>query len=149
MKRITLLMIVLFISFGYRSQSNYNSGDKELDNQLIEINTQAKSDLTKFKNDLISTYKIPITKIEELLKEKMEPVEVLLSAQIASISKKPLEQVVSCYKENKTKGWGYIAKQMGIKPGSPEFHALKDQNKAKGNSGNKGNGNGKSKGKSK
>lgn len=140
-------MIVLFISFGYKSQSNYNSGDKELDIQLAEINTQAKSDLTKFNNDLLNTYKIPLAKIEELLKEKMEPVEVLLSAQIASISKKPLEQVVSCYKENKTKGWGYIAKEMGIKPGSPEFHALKDKNKGKGNSGEKGNGKGKGKNK--
>lgn len=133
MKQITFLIIVLFISFKYTAQTSYNSGDQELDKELTEINSQAKLDLTKFKNDLISTYKIPITKIEELLKEKMEPAEVLLAAKIASISKKPLEQVVSCYKENKTKGWGYIAKQMGIKPGSPEFHALKNKNKEKGN----------------
>lgn len=141
MKQITFLIIGLFISFKYTAQTSYNSGDQELDKELTEINSQAKLDLTKFKNDLISTYKIPITKIEELLKEKMEPAEVLLAAKIASISKKPLEQVVSCYKENKTKGWGYIAKQMGIKPGSPEFHALK--NKEKGNG--KGNGKGKNK----
>jgi hypothetical protein len=29
------------------------------------------------------------------------------------------------YKQSKGKGWGVIAKELGIKPGSPEFHALK------------------------
>jgi len=29
----------------------------------------------------------------------------------------------------KTKGWVYIAKEMGIKPGSAEFHELINQSK--------------------
>ena len=29
------------------------------------------------------------------------------------------------YRNNKGQGWGVIAKNLGIKPGSDEFHALK------------------------
>lgn len=40
-------------------------------------------------------------------------------------TQKPTDQVVQVYKANQGKGWGVIAKRMGIKPGSAEFHALK------------------------
>jgi transketolase len=35
--------------------------------------------------------------------------------------------VYSCYNKNKGKGWGVIAKEMGIKPGSDQFKRLKSQ----------------------
>ena len=38
------------------------------------------------------------------------------------------DQVFKIYNANKGKGWGVIAKELGIKPGSPEFHALKQGN---------------------
>ena len=50
--------------------------------------------------------------------------------------------MVEVYKSNKSKGWGAIAKEMGIKPGSAEFHAMKKSMKSKG--GSKSNSNGKS-----
>jgi hypothetical protein len=60
--------------------------------------------------------------------------------------------VVDVYKKNRGKGWGVIAKSLGIKPGSPEFHALKrgddlytHKEKGKGKGG-KGKGKGKEKG---
>ena len=69
-------------------------------------------------------------------------------------SKLPLNRVLSVYRGNKKKGWGAIAKKLGIKPGSAEFHALKQGNidfnfgvmdAKKGKSNNKGNGKYKSK----
>jgi hypothetical protein len=45
--------------------------------------------------------------------------------QLGYMTKKPLNVVLQTYKKNTGKGWGNIAKQLGIKPGSPEFHALK------------------------
>ena len=48
------------------------------------------------------------------------------------------------YKANQGKGWGNVAKSMGIKPGSSEFHALKQ-----GQDLYDGSANGKNKGKSK
>ncbi|MCK4465819.1 MAG: hypothetical protein KAU83_08910, partial [Bacteroidales bacterium] len=59
--------------------------------------------------------------------------------ELSKISGKPVDDVVEIYKVHKNKGWGYIAKQLGIKPGSPEFHKLKENVKNKGSkSKNKG-----------
>jgi len=41
------------------------------------------------------------------------------------MSGKPIDYVTEQYKESKGRGWGALAKSLGIKPGSPEFHALK------------------------
>jgi hypothetical protein len=106
MNQISVLLFVLLFSCNFYSQTTYNSGDQELDKELAEINSTAKLDLAKFKGELLTTYKIPAVKVEELLKEKMEPAEILLAAKISSIAKKPLELVVTSYKTNKNKGWG-------------------------------------------
>jgi hypothetical protein len=41
------------------------------------------------------------------------------------MTQKPPETVLHVYQANRGKGWGVIAKSLGIKPGSREFHALK------------------------
>jgi len=35
--------------------------------------------------------------------------------------------VIDSYRKNKSKGWGALARDLGIKPGSKEFKALKDK----------------------
>jgi hypothetical protein len=41
------------------------------------------------------------------------------------IARKPPAAVIEIYNKNKGKGWGAVARSLGIKPGSPEFKALK------------------------
>ncbi|MDH5657446.1 MAG: hypothetical protein OEZ34_16150, partial [Spirochaetia bacterium] len=109
---------------------NFNTGDKELDISLNNWNIQAKADLKNTITDLSVSYSIPEVKIEAYLKvEKMEPAEILMAAMIADVADKNVEEVVEEYQENKDKGWGVIAKNMGIKPGSREFHELKNKHK--------------------
>jgi hypothetical protein len=55
-----------------------------------------------------------------------------MAAQMSISIGQPFETVVEKYRVNKSKGWGVIAKEMGIKPGSPEFHAMKKSMKSKG-----------------
>jgi hypothetical protein len=154
MKKIILLPILVLIYSVSFSQLTFNTGNIEFDQNLGAINTKAKLDLKTFKLELSVSHNLPIPKIEELLKI-MEPAEIILAKDIADIVKKPIDEVVSVYKVNKDKGWGYIAKQMGIKPGSPEFHALKGKTKNKGgkaknkDKGGKGKGKGNGKGKGK
>jgi hypothetical protein len=45
--------------------------------------------------------------------------------RLGEMSRQPAERVMDEYKSGKGKGWGVIAKSLGIKPGSKEFHALK------------------------
>ena len=146
MKKLLLLPTLLLIcglSFG---QLSFNTGSVELDKNLLTLNANAKLNIKGFTIDLNASHSIPISKIEKLL-TIMEPAEIVLAKDISLIVNKSMDEVITSYKKNKDKGWGQIAKDMGIKPGSPEFHALKG--KTKGNKGNKGKGNDKAKKKGK
>lgn len=116
------------------------TGDTELDQTLVNVNNEAVKDLNTFKNHLQTALAFPVKKTEELL-QTLAPGDVFMVAQTAQITSKPVDDVVKSYNMNKDKGWGAIAKDLGIKPGSKEFHALKGkvkENKGKGPKGNKG-----------
>jgi hypothetical protein len=45
--------------------------------------------------------------------------------QLGQMLRLPPERILQTYNTNRGRGWGVIAKELGIKPGSAEFHALK------------------------
>ena len=105
------------------------SGDKELDLNLSELNAGAKLDLKGFKAEMNLSFNCGNQKVEELL-VTMEPSDVFMLLQIAQLQNKSHDVIIASWKRNK-KGWGAVAKDMGIKPGSPAFKALKDGAKGK------------------
>jgi hypothetical protein len=66
--------------------------------------------------------------------------------RLGEMSMHPADYVLDRYKSSRGKGWGVLAKSLGIKPGSKEFHALKSSHDLYDGEG-KGKGKGKSKGK--
>lgn len=160
MKTSLFVLFLSIASFGF-SQITFNTGSKELDSDLSTINVNAKGDLGGFKVELSKEFDVSTKDIDGLFSLGMEPGEVYLSLEISKITGNSVEKVGDSYKTNKGKGWGVIAKEMGIKPGSSEFHQLKGNSKAKkdkgnskskgnkGNNGNKSGGNGNSKNKKK
>ena len=48
--------------------------------------------------------------------------------QLGQISGRAPERVLEVYRNSRSKGWGNMAKRLGIKPGSAEFNALKNGN---------------------
>ncbi len=146
MKRIIILLITLFLCVISNSQVLFNTGNEELDADLVMINANAKVDFEAFKTDLETSYNISVKKIDHLsIHVKMEPAEIYLAIELSELSGKSIDQVVEIYEVNKDKGWGFIAKELGIKPGSPEFHSLKEQRKNKGAKGKSKSKKGKSK----
>lgn len=138
MKKIIFLglMLVSGISFG----QDYKSGDAELDASLRVVNTEGKKDLAAFKLDLTKTFSVPMPKVEACFKVGMSPGDAFMAFQVSNLTRRPIEDVITVYKKSKSKGWGAMAKELGIKPGSAEFHALKGKakEKSKGNSKSKG-----------
>ncbi len=133
MKRIIILFFTLILSVSSNAQVLFNTGNAELDADLTKINANAKLDFGTFKTDLKLSYNISDKKIDYLsITVKMEPAEIYLSLELSKLSAKSIDQVVEIYEVNKDKGWGFIAKELGIKPGSPEFHKLKEDTKNKG-----------------
>ena len=133
MKSSFVILSLLFYSMGLFAQLPFNTGDAELDLELSRMNSDAKGDFSAFKADLSLSYNVSEKEIDRLhLSVKMEPAEIFLALELAKISKRSVENVVEVYTAHKDKGWGFIAKQLGIKPGSPEFHTLKGTTKSKG-----------------
>lgn len=152
MKKFLFPLLMLVVGTNFQAQSlsfTAKTGDAELDLSLNDINIQAKADLTLFKKDLSVEFNLSTSKVDLYLKT-MEPADVYMAVLVSSITSKPVETVNTCYTKNKGKGWGVIAKEMGIKPGSAAFHELKNASKNKKGKmkGNKGKGSA-SKGKSK
>ena len=149
---LTFILTAALYSFSF-GQIEFKTDDTEFDANLNGVNDKAKLDIKLFDKNLSIEYGVPEKKIEELHTVKMEPAEIFMAFELAKLSKKSVDDVVNVYKTDKAKGWGYIAKQMGIKPGSKEFHALKDASKKHGNGKkpekqkSKGKSNGKGKGK--
>ena len=48
-----------------------------------------------------------------------------MATALAKATHRPVLTVAERYKKNPGKGWGVVAKDLGIKPGSSEFHELK------------------------
>jgi len=107
-------------------QYSPNTGDKDLDGVLSNLNVEAGVYVDAFVSELSISYAIPKVQIEDLVyKMRMPFGDVFVSVWLASSMKKPLSVVVKEYEVNKDKGWGVMAKNLGIKPGSDAFHSLK------------------------
>jgi hypothetical protein len=105
---------------------NANTGDYEFDNALNNLNQVARADLDNFMNQLSGTYNISRPWIENLVKrENIPPADVYMIARTSRVTNRPIGTVEKYYRDNRGQGWGVMAQRLGIKPGSPEFHALK------------------------
>jgi len=138
MKKIIWILIAVLL---FVVPASVFAGD--LDGFISSINVQAKADLPGFKTKLNAQFGVPAPEIDVLLKSVPTPGDVYMTLRVGQIANKPTDVVLREFKANKGKGWGVIAKNLGIKPGSKEFHELK-----KGDFG-PGSGNGKGKGKNK
>ncbi len=110
---------------------------------IKDFNIRAEADPTGFRAQLAARFKIGDAEVNTVIGNVEKPADAYLVCRLAEMANKPIDLVMNEYKRNKTKGWGVMAKNLGIKPGSKEFHALKrgddlygekDLKKAKGKS---------------
>ncbi len=144
MKKIVAVLVVAVLGFAGVAHA-------DLDGFIRRVNEQAKSDITRFNQKLSSQFGIPVPRVEAIMKAVANPADAFMCLQLGVMAQKQPEAVVQTYQANKGKGWGAIAKDLGIKPGSPEFHALKRGDFAltgtpAGSTGGPGHGKGKGKG---
>jgi hypothetical protein len=152
MKRILIsVLLIVFCCCQFAYAGNTPTGDSKLDQSLEILSDGAKENTSEFAKKLGRKFGISEQTTERLLKRVgMSPGDVYMAAKVSKISKRSIEDVEDAYKENKGKGWGAIAKKLGIKPGSKEFHELKkddsgilEEYRSKGKKGKKDKGKGK------
>lgn len=122
--RFLILSFLLVISAETNAQ--IRSGSFKIDGDLNQINISANADFGKFRANISTEYNISHDRINHYHAElKMEPADIYFALEMSRVTGRSIEDVIRVYKVRKANGWGEIAKDLGIKPGSPEFHALK------------------------
>ncbi|MFB3817168.1 MAG: hypothetical protein ACE147_05835 [Candidatus Methylomirabilales bacterium] len=97
-----------------------------LDDFLRSVNVQARADLDGFSVKVGAQFGVPAARVQAVLQTVETPADAFMVFQLGQMAGKPPETVLQSYTAQKGKGWGVIAKELGIKPGSREFHALKN-----------------------
>lgn len=110
---------------------------------LKDLNIKAQADPSGFKASLAARFKIGDAQITAVLSNVENPADAYMVFRLGEMSGRPADFVAERYRTGKGQGWGNLAKSLGIKPGSPEFHALKRGHDLDG----EGDGHGKGKGK--
>jgi hypothetical protein len=111
------------VTLGY----NPRSGDVWIDTNLGDVNRFGNDERDYFVDDVVSQFGAPRYLVNELLGSRhWQPGDVYYACAIAYQMRMRCGDVADQYEHNRGQGWGVIAQNMGIKPGSREFFALKD-----------------------
>lgn len=122
MKRLVLACLVLVL---LSPLAAFAGG---LESFLSKLNVQARADMSGFSAKISAQFGVPAPKVQMVLQSVSQPADAFMVFQLGQFAGLPADRVLTVYEPNRKKGWGAIAKELGIKPGSPEFHALKSGN---------------------
>ncbi len=112
-----VLMIMLFVS------SAALAGDFDW---LQNLNIRAEADPSGFRAQLATRFKIGNAEINTVISNVEKPADAYMVLRLGEMSHQPTDYVIKRYRSGKGQGWGVLAKSLGIKPGSKEFHDLKN-----------------------
>jgi hypothetical protein len=90
-----------------------------------DLNIQAQADPSGFRARLATRFKIGDVEVRAVLSNCESPADAYLVLRLGEMAGRPTGYVLERYRNNRGQGWGALAKSLGIKPGSEEFHALK------------------------
>ncbi len=117
-----ILIIVVCFALGTVLAPRANA---DLDGFLGRLNVQARADLPGFKAKASTQFGIPVPHVQGILDIVPTPADAFMCFQIGLMIGRPPQAVAEIFNRNRHKGWGAMARELGMKPGSAEFHALK------------------------
>lgn len=120
MKLLKGLFVVSMVFLAFSSVAE--AGDFDW---MRDFNIRAQADPSGFRARLAARFQIGDARIRMVLSNIEKPADAYMALRLGEMSGYTPERVVEEYKARRGKGWGALAKSMGIKPGSREFHALK------------------------
>jgi len=126
--RLSLIVISLFL--GLCLQANAASLDDFVP-RVQDLNVTARADLPGFKATLSTDFGVPMPQIDRLMVTLGSPGDAYFCLKLGQLSGRPLDEVSREFQAHRGQGWGVVAKNLGIKPGSAAFHELKDTAKFK------------------
>ena len=151
MKLMNILILSLFFQLSFFSTAQ--AGDF---GWLDSLSIDARVDPSGVRTRIGTRFQIGDAKVSAVIGDVGGHANAYMVFRLAEMSHMPVDTVIKHYHAGKGKGWGVLAKQLGIKPGSREFHILKRGHDLHGGSNtmggkwkskSKGKGNGQGKGK--
>jgi len=136
MKRTIVLSLSLVMLFAASAQAAQDFA------WVNDFNIQAQADPSGFRARLATRFRIGDAEISAVIGNVASPADAYIVFRLGEMSGRPYDRVLQEYKSSRGKGWGVIAKSLGIKPGSKEFHALKRSQDLYNGPGGKGKGKG-------
>lgn len=119
MKRFALSLCILLFCAGPAMADG-------LDTFLNNLNVQAGADRHGVVTSVGSHFGVPYSDVELIMGTTGSLADAFMVLQIGRWTGLSRDRIMNQYRANKGQGWGVIAKDLGIKPGSAEFHALKN-----------------------
>jgi len=92
---------------------------------MRDFNIKAEADPSGLRARLEGRFQVGGVTIEAVLDSVDKPADAYMLLRMGEMSDQPIDYVIDKYKAKKGKGWGSLAKSLGIKPGSKDFQALK------------------------
>jgi hypothetical protein len=106
---------------------NPRSGDVWVDTWLADMNRYGTRYRDPFIDEMVRYHGAPRDLVIELLvNQRWAPGDIYYACIIAQVIGRPCRYVADYWQQNHGQGWGVVARQLGIKPGSAEFHRLKN-----------------------
>jgi len=105
---------------------NPRSGDVWVDTWLGDMNRYGSRYRDPFVDEMVRYHGAPRDLVVDLLtRRRWAPGDVYYACALARLIGRPCRYVVDIWERDHGQGWGAIAKRLGIKPGSAQFHQLK------------------------
>jgi len=131
MKIVCVALSMLLIMSFYPLHAQYNTGDPDLDQTLQTLDLDASISFGAFRTNISKRYHISESNIQYLTVEMgMTAGDIYLTMEMVKITQKSLNDVLKAYQDQRRNGWGSIALQLGVQPGSDKFSVLKDELKS-------------------
>ena len=130
MKKLLVVSLALVLTggqaYGLGTQPPGVTGDRGFDSILQNLSVSASADPDGYYRDLSARNGIPEQDIRQA-KDRygLNYSDLYMASALAKATHRPILGVAEDYHQNQGKGWGVMAKQLGVKPGSDEFHAMK------------------------
>lgn len=118
----------IFLILGFLLTVTATSVHADLNIFLGDLNTRAAASPLDYNTRLGTQFGVPLSQVATLTRAVAAPADAFMVLQLAQMLGVSHERVLQTYNANRGRGWGVVAKELGIKPGSAEFHALKNGN---------------------
>ena len=122
MKLPKLLFLLSAVFLLLTSASVASASDFEW---MRDFNLRAEADPSGFRAQLATRFRLGDAQVTAVIGNVAGPADAYMVFRLGEMAGRPPEYVLEQYKTGRGKGWGALAQSLGIKPGSPEFHALK------------------------